>query len=299
MYIIFLAVVFFYFILPVSRSVLRQFYWRNIRKRILKASTYPVLEYEGIDNWNCAQTIFFGQYESMGSSGGFWVENQQLSLFLEGNSFPCFLLPSLAGRDNGAIKSYRPVSMQRLKAFEVEKISSTLSSPRVMTAGKTEVCNGRLCMVPEMVVLYEGRKERLLERSLDASSPRYSLISFSNFFSYGFAVLSFFLLSYYIAFVEPFTSRASVILSLSFAFMPIFFFCPPVVFFLFLFRREDKKLRRNLYKIYLNRMLGGDSQKKRYLNAVRAGRLILSGFYLLLLYASSFLLAFLLINFFA
>lgn len=290
------AAILFYVLLPLLRMLFRQLYWRGVRRAILRASRYDQVGYRFLEGQSDPRGRFYGRFDGIENSRCFWLEEGAFSLRVSGRMRGCFLLPSRAGRGGDSLaRSYRPVTMQALRLNQIQYLTASLSNPRVMVSGKLSNDNGIRQIDPELVVFYEGRDEHVIERALDSSSTRYSIISFSNLFIYSAGSLLFFLISYFIAQINPFVTRVSQLVSFSFALMPFFFFLPPAVFFLYLFRRNDKTLRRLLYKRYLLKIKGSDQISSIDIEKKRLKTFVFSLCYLVLTYASAFAAAFFMI----
>ena len=292
--IIFIAI-FVYFIIPQCWSIFFNYHWSLIRKVALKSSSYDTLSYKELAVNTSGFFKIYGEFDGLEDELSFCIGNDDMNLSVRDVKKNCFILPSPSGSHSSFGSRSRPVTLESMSPHEIERKTEGLMNSRVMAAGKIRNENGLFIMSPKLVVFYEGRDSRVFERIMDSSSPRYELFSLHNIFTFIFGIIIFLLLSYNRTFIDPFPKRVDIHISFTFAIMPLFFFFPPSILFLYMFRMQLKKMRWNLYKMYLCKMkrLNGNILKK--LQIQRVYFKIISIFFISLTYAASFIVSYLII----
>lgn len=285
---------FFYVFIPVLRVFIIENFWGKIRSVAVKISRYQNV-LDQTDNEEGENRIAFGYLDGIGEKKTFWMDGGSLLLEIPIKTNRIFLLPSHAGRDREMInvRDHKASPLIRISKNQILQFTSSLSSPRVMVAGVFSETRGIMDIAPEFIIFYEGKDDRVIERILDSSSIRQSPVSFSIFFLYGVGVFIFSLSAYFLENVYHFVSDITTLFFWTLAMMPLFFFFPPSVFFLYAFRKVGKKSNRILYRIYLSKLYGNSKKQYHDLTKKRLTLLMVNLFLIVLIHISAFGMAYL------
>lgn len=304
-----------YIFIPLLRGLIVQFYWRAIRKAVVRCFRYPEISYENLsskDHQNkkekkereksqqeSEQFIVYGSLNGIEEDRCVWIESEEVVLKVKPSPFFIFYLPSKAGRGDELDRTKKPVTMDLLKISKLKEETSGLSNPQVMAVGSIHRSSkGVSYMQAKMIVFFEGKSQVVLSRILASAFPPYSVISFFNIFCYGISSFLFFLLSYLFSVFFPFVDRGIITLLLSFALLPVGFFMPPAVFSLYAFRKAEKRLRKVIYALYLHRFNPVGKKASSQLHWSRIGLEFSKIICLILIYISGFLFFFFPIDWF-
>lgn len=300
-----------YLFIPMIHRLVVHFYWRSIRKAVIRYFQYPELAYKNLSyksfqdkrkgeksddkkkDQEGARFIIYGNLNGIEEDRRVWVESKEVILEVKPTPFFLFYLPSKAGQLDEMDKGRQPITMDVLRVSKLQEETSGLSNPRVMAVGSIERENeGRAYMQSKMIVFFEGENQPVLKRVLASAFPPYTVVSFFNIFCYGISSFLFFLLSYLFSVTFPFFDRVIITLLLSFALLPVGFFMPPGIFFLYLFRIAEKKLRRVIFAIYRPRFNSLGKKASSKLRWSRIGLVLTKLICLILIYISGFVIFF-------
>lgn len=300
-----------YLFIPLLRGLIVQFYWRSIRKAVVRCFRYPEISYKNLSNndhqnkkkgeknekeksqQDSERFIIYGSLNGIEEDRSVWIESEEVVLKVKPSPFFIFYLPSKAGHSDEHDKTKKPVTMDLFKISKLKEETAGLSNPQVMAVGSIHRSSkGFAYMQSKMIVFFEGRSQVVLSRVLASAFPPYSVISFFNIFCYGISSFLFFLLSYLFSVFFPFVDRGIITLLLSFALLPVGFFMPPAVFALYAFRKAEKKVRKVIYALYLHRFNPVGKKASSQLCWSRIGLELSKIICLILIYISGFLFFF-------
>ena len=104
--ILFIAILFYIFIPAVGAFIARD-RWRKFRKRLVKISLYPLIDYSDLTTWKegmLGNYRFFGNLEAIQGENRIWLTNESMSIGVDLQQVSLYLIPSQA-RYPGYIKN--------------------------------------------------------------------------------------------------------------------------------------------------------------------------------------------------
>jgi hypothetical protein len=240
--------------------------WRRFRARIVKASTFSIMDYSDLSKDNEGSTYrFFGTLEAIQDTNKIWLRSGDVSAAADLEDVPVYILPSYSSDESldEALSDEEPQSVPW------KQISSLPAGVHLFVAGALYLENGRAIFrsesqFPLLVVIFDGGKETILRRAIRSGRQRneywnqYTLISL---ITGSFALL---LLTY--VFLGNPATRLPALISLTLSVSPLAVLLPPGVAFLYLYRFFWKRARtlraeRDLQRLPLRYFKGATNRE--------------------------------------
>ncbi|MBN1798700.1 MAG: hypothetical protein JW822_08985 [Spirochaetales bacterium] len=279
---IFLIAFVFYGLIPGVGAFLIRAQWHNFRRRLTHASLLPIAENTSLKTKKgkfIGTYRLFGTLEAIQGNTRVWIAGQDFSVAADLTKTSIYLLSSfpseLQATDGTQTEFDFPDEQPAYIPWD--KIFSLPSGIQIFISGCLFIEDGRYLFKnqpnrPLLVVIYDGNKELLLERSIWSARQKNEYLNQFTPISMICGSLSLlliaFLLSRLIDFSRNIFSQLNyyipAVLSLSLFLFPIIYLLPPGVIFYFLYRRFWKQARflraeRDLLKLPLRYLsdLGG------------------------------------------
>ncbi|MEJ2662788.1 MAG: hypothetical protein P8107_01910 [Spirochaetia bacterium] len=294
---IFLIAFVFYGIIPGVGAFLIRAQWFGFRKRLTSASLLPIADNSALNTKKgryVGKFRLFGTLEAIQGNNLVWIASQDFSVAADLTKTSIYMLSSYPYElpQEGKDQSEFNFPDEQPSYIPWEKIFSLPSGIQVFISGPLFMEDGRLHFKnqpndPLLVVIYDGNKELLLERSIWSARQKNEYLNQFTPISLVCGSLSLlliaFLLSRLIDFSLPALHYASLsfsiptLLALTLSLFPILYLLPPGVFLYFLYRHFWKRARylraeRDLLKLPLRYINEKNAlEKSEYINSLPDG----------------------------
>jgi len=258
---IFLIAFVFYGFIPGVGAFLIRAQWHNFRRRLTSASFLPIATNTTIKT---KKTKFigtfrlFGTLEAIQGNNRVWIAGQDFSVAADLAKISIYLLSSFPSEFKATNESQEEYGFPDEQPAYIpwNKIFSLPSGIQIFISGCLFIEEGRYLFKsqpnnPLLVVIYDGNKELLLERSIWSARQKNEYLNQFTPISLVCGSLSLlliaFLLSRLIDFSKNILSQLSyyvpAVISLTLFLFPIIYLIPPGVILYFLYRRFWKQAR--------------------------------------------------------
>jgi hypothetical protein len=287
---IFLIAFVFYGLIPGIGAFLIRAQWSRFRRRLISASLLPIAtstisktqKGKYIGDYRC-----FGTLEAIQGNNRVWIAGKDFSIAADLEKTSIYLLSSYPYElqiEKGEQQEYS-FPDEEPTYIPWKKISSLPSGIQIFICGSLFIEDGRFLFksqqnTPLLVVIYDGNKELLLERSIWSARQKNEYLNQFTPVSHVSGSLSLLLIAFILSRLIDFSLPAfhfysllysiPAIISLTLGLFPIIYLLPPGVFFYFLYRRFWKRARlyraeRDLLKLPLRYMQDlKDLENKEY-----------------------------------
>jgi hypothetical protein len=239
----------FYLVIPGFGAVFTIQRWRNFRKKLLKISMYPLVEYASIAQAGKGKTAyyrFFGRIEAIRGKNRIWITNGKISLEADLSNISLYFLPSWSFNPADEITSDEMLHDDFPISTKWKRIFSLPEGTRVFVGGTVVSEDGHGVFVslqkdPILVVIYDGDEHTILKRAIWCGRQKNEYWNQLTPISILTGFFSLVLCSYLLLRNPVF--RFEALLSVNLSLLPIAIFLPPGVLLFFLYRLFWKRSR--------------------------------------------------------
>jgi len=259
LFIIILITLFFYGFIPIVGAFFVRSRWRQFRALLMKASLRPLLSYKAVHgSQNSGLFRIFGSLQAIQDDNILWIANDKVSVSLDLEGLPIYILPSET-KDDSQLKTsmYPDESPKRTywsSLFSLpENTSFFVSGELVHKDGRSKFSNSK--KYPLLVIIYDSEDSDFYSHAI-LSGRQHN--EYWNVLTPGTLTLgSFSLFIYFYILIQMPYMHFVAVTALSFSLVPILPFLPPGLFFYYIYRHFWKKARilraeRDLLKLPLN-----------------------------------------------
>ncbi len=241
---LFVAVI-FYAVLPLSGAFMVRRRWRMFRKQAVEASLCREITYSDpvrVTSGDAGSYSFTGELQAIQDDSSIWLNNGKVTVRAEMKGIKLYLLPTTQSIENeGRIEENKLVLPQEMpKKIKWESVYSLAQGTGFLLSGKVFIENGTPVFrntedFPLLAVIYDGRKETILRRSIWSGRQLNEYWNSITPFSLMAGSFSLFVLTfiYYRQQNADFLALETLILS----FFPLIPFVPPGLLMYMFFRR--------------------------------------------------------------
>lgn len=228
LYVLILIPILFYVVIPLAGAFQVRTVWRRFRLTMVNASFFPLCDYDDImAKKREGYYRFFGEIETIQQNGLLWVKNEQITMTARMENCHVYLIPS-----EKKMNSQMPTKLRWNRVFSIAEGTD------VYICGNISESNGRLQFQgsrkePLTVILYDGEKKTLLERSISCGRQKNEYWNFLTPWSVAIGgILSLVLLN---MMIQANVNVQFLIGGIIVAALPIIPFLPPGLFFFLLY----------------------------------------------------------------
>lgn len=216
--------------------------WRRFRRRILRASLFPFVQYSELKGPDrlLGEYRFFGELEAIQGENRVWITDGRFTVEADLGGVSIYLLPSAGERIGGAAAEEEPRSVLW------RRIYSLPAGTPMFVGGSLELENGRAVFrgrarEPLAAVIYDGPRETILPRAIGGGRQKneyWNRLTLPALItgSFSLVVIAFLLLRFPL-------QRLPAILALTLSTFPVSMLLPPGVALYSLYRGLWKKAR--------------------------------------------------------
>ncbi len=241
----------FYGLIPGIGAFAVRAEWRSFRRRILRASLFPFVQYselKGPDR-TLGEYRFFGELEAIQGENRVWITDGRFTVEADLGGVSIYMLPSAAPPREavGGERLAEAPAEEEPRSVLWRRIYSLPSGTPMFVGGSLELENGRAVFrgrprEPLAVVIYDGPRQTILSRTIGGGRQkneywnRFTLAALITG-SFSLFVMAFLLLRFPLL-------RLPAILALTLSMFPVAVLLPPGVALYFLYRSLWKKARQ-------------------------------------------------------
>lgn len=235
----------FYVILPLFGAFMVRRKWRFFRKQVVAASLSREVSYSNPDRTSSGLIgcyNFTGELQAIQNDSSIWLNNGKITVRAEMKGVKLYLLPTSQAIENeDRIEENKAMLPQDMpKRIGWESVYSLTQGTGILLFGQIFMENGTPVFRqseqnPLLVIIYDGKKESILRRSIWSGRQLNEYWNSITPFSLLAGSFSLFVLAY-IKFMRP-ESGGTAILLVVMSLFPLVPFLPPGLFLYFVFRR--------------------------------------------------------------
>jgi hypothetical protein len=227
---------FFYLIIPAMGAFRVRIVWRQFREQMINASFFPICGYEDILSLKKEGFYrFFGEIEAVQSDRLLWVRNDEITVSVKMENCHIYMIPSEKKRD-----TQMPIKLPWNRVFSIAEGTAIYICGDVVVEQERSIFSGTKKSTL-VVIIYDGEKESLLERSISCGRQKNEYWNFLTPWSIAVGgILSLLLLD---MMIKANVSSSVLLLGVIISAFPIIPFLPPGLFFFYLYINMWKKGR--------------------------------------------------------
>ena len=245
--------IFFYLIISGIGAFIARKQWSEFRKKLVAAAATPIIDFHksrgGGDSEYLGIFKFFGTLEAIQDKYEIWLRSQNFTVSVDMESVKIYLIPAFSSLEekNEIYEKNREIIIDEMpQALRWETFHSLSQQTDVMVCGPLFIEKGKVIFRNTdenniTFLIYDGKQESLLRRSIWAGRHRNEFWNIFTPVSLVAGSFSLFIIAYYLFLLPEFTVISRFALSLSLIpIMPLF---PPGVILFFTYRYFWKKAR--------------------------------------------------------
>jgi len=272
----------FFGLIPGLGAFLIKGQWFKFRQKLISASKKEMADFSLVSKSDKMSVVgeyrFFGTLESIQNDNRLWITDGSMTVGIDVQGISVYLLRSLPVDLNSSSieQAENMLPDDEPDCLPWKKIYSLSSGIQVFVFGKLFNDGGKLVFREDnkedlLVVIYDGKKETLLKRSIWSGRQKNEYFNQFTPISLVFGTLILLVISYFL--LQNTALRLYAAVSVTLATFPVVFLIPPGVFLYFLyihFWKRSRSLRseRDLLKLPL-RYFGPDEDFSRPYASVR------------------------------
>ncbi len=161
----------FFIIIPLGGAFAVRHRWRTFRRKVGEAQSFTVLDYQSAhhihdDGETTSPALFFGRLEGIQGQSGIWLGSHGVSVMLNLEEIPIFLLPQSPSADASP-----PDATPRIVMWK--EMTALVEGSRFFVAGVPRRINGTLTFSswsgdkePPLVIMYDCPDNIVLHRAM-------------------------------------------------------------------------------------------------------------------------------------
>jgi len=246
--------IFFYLLIPGIGAFIVRKQWTEFRKKLLVAASAPIIDFHksriaGGESEYLGNFKFFGSLEAIQDKYEIWLRSSNFTVTVDMQNVKIYLIPAFSSLEdkNDIFEKNREIIIDEMpQVLNWETFHSLSQQTDIMVCGPLFIEKGKVIFRntdEESItfLIYDGKQESLLRRSIWAGRHRNEFWNILTPASLVAGSFSLFIIAYYLFSFPGFTiiSRFTISLSLI-PVMPLF---PPGVVLFFTYRHFWKKAR--------------------------------------------------------